>query len=53
MCTDGRDNGETGLRSQGDVIGTWGNINVYNKTSAIEGRRANVRADDEQGGRYI
>ena len=53
MCTDGRDTGGTGLRSQEDVVGTWGNINVYNETSAMEGRRANARAGDEQGGRYM
>ena len=53
MCTDGRDTGGTGLRSQGDVVGTWSNINVYNEASAMEGRRVNVRADDEQGGRYM
>ena len=53
MRTDGQDDGGTGLRSQEDVVRTWGNINVYNETSAMEGRRVYARADDEQGGRYI
>ena len=53
MRTDGQDDGRTDLRSQEDVVGTWGNINIYNETSAIEGRRVYARADDEQGGRYI
>ena len=53
MCTDGRDTGGTCLRSQGDVVGTWSNINVYNEASAVKGRRVNARADDEQGGRYM
>ena len=53
MCTDGRDDGGTDLRSQGDVVGTWGNINVYNEASAVKGRRVNARADDKQRGRYM
>ena len=41
------------MRSQEDVVGMWSNINVYNEASAVEGGRENVRADDEQRGRYI
>ena len=45
MCTDDRDTCGTGLRSQGDIIGTCSNINVYNEALTMKGRKVKARAN--------